>query len=173
MFCFPKENREQDCVLLASLPLQNDILQVRQLYMRRNSLYCQFKNMQRAFAGCPIFVGKTAFGSGICITISSFWFLASSPFSLLIQSQPPVSPSAFPYNPSWGTGPKGSPLPPVPFLSLLFSFAPFSWLYSISLNSIRSWFGPRMMKNRTPFSQKGSSSMPRLTISYPCSRALS
>jgi hypothetical protein len=58
LFCFPKENREQDCVLLASLPLQNDILQVRQLYMRRNSLYCQFKNMQRAFAGCPIFVGK-------------------------------------------------------------------------------------------------------------------
>ena len=123
--------------------------------------------------GAPYSLGKTAFGSGICITISSFWFLASSPFSLLIQSQPPVSPSAFPYNPSWGTGPKDSPLPPVPFLSLLFSFAPFSWLYSISLNSIRSWFGPRIMKNRTPFSQKGSSSMPRLTISYPCSRALS
>lgn len=169
MFCFPKENREQDCVLLASLPLQNDILQVRQLYMRRNSLYCQFKNMQRAFAGCPIFVGKTAFGSGICITISSFWFLASSPFSLLIQSQPPVFPSAFPL----GHRPQRQPFAScaVPFASVF--LVPFSWLYSISLNSIRSWFGPRMMKNRTPFSQKGSSSMPRLTISYPCSQALS
>lgn len=119
--------------------------------------------------GAPYSLGKTAFGSGICITISSFWFLASSPFSLLIQSQPPVSPSAFPL----GHRPQRQPFAScaVPFASVF--LVPFSWLYSISLNSIRSWFGPRMMKNRTPFSQKGSSSMPRLTISYPCSRALS